>query len=64
MNVINPANEEVLGRITLSNARDVDVAVAAAKEAFEAWSLTGLEERVALLEKLADLTFRPFSSIF
>lgn len=56
MNVINPANEEVLGRITLSNARDVDVAVAAAKEAFEAWSLTGLEERVALLEKLADLT--------
>ena len=33
--VINPATEEVCGRISLGSAEDVDRAVAAAKKAFE-----------------------------
>ena len=33
--VINPANEEPCGRISLGSAADVDKAVAAAKRAFE-----------------------------
>jgi aldehyde dehydrogenase (NAD+) len=53
LDVINPANEEVLGRISLGSAADVDRAVAAAKAAFESFSRTTKEERIALLEKIA-----------
>lgn len=35
--VINPATEEVLGRVPRANAQDVDRAVAAARAAFGAW---------------------------
>ena len=34
--VVNPANEEVVGTITLGDQEDVDAAVAAAKKAFTA----------------------------
>ncbi|MEX2481067.1 MAG: aldehyde dehydrogenase family protein [Gammaproteobacteria bacterium] len=52
LDVINPATEEVLGQIMLGNAQDVDRAVAAAKTAFETYSQTTREERVALLEAI------------
>jgi aldehyde dehydrogenase (NAD+) len=51
--VINPATEEVAGRIALGGAKDVDLAVAAAREAFESYSRTTREERLALLERIA-----------
>ena len=35
LDVINPATEEVAGRISIGSAADVDVAVAAARRAFE-----------------------------
>jgi hypothetical protein len=38
--VINPANEEPVGRISLGSPDDVNKAVAAAKKAFETWSVT------------------------
>jgi aldehyde dehydrogenase (NAD+) len=50
--VINPANEEPCGRISLGSAADVDKAVAAAKRAFETWSLSTVDERKALLDKI------------
>ncbi len=50
--VINPATEEVCGRISLGSAADVDLAVAAAKRAFETYSQTTREERIALLEAI------------
>ncbi|MDJ0904950.1 MAG: aldehyde dehydrogenase family protein [Woeseiaceae bacterium] len=50
--VINPATEEVCGRITLGSAADVDLAVAAAKRAFETYSQTTREERIELLEAI------------
>ncbi|MCG8669394.1 MAG: aldehyde dehydrogenase family protein [Pseudomonadales bacterium] len=52
MDVINPANEEVIGQISMGNAADVDKAVAAAKEAFDSYSQTSKEERLLLLEKI------------
>ena len=52
LDVINPATEEVVGQIMLGNAADVDKAVAAAKAAFETYSRTSREERVALLEAI------------
>ena len=51
--VINPATEEIAGRITLGEKEDVDRAVAAARMAFESYSRTSREERVALLERIA-----------
>lgn len=50
--VINPANEEPVGRISLGSADDVNKAVAAAKKAFETWSVTTIDERKAVLDKV------------
>ena len=52
LEVINPATEEPIDSIALGGAADVDKAVAAAKAAFETFSQTSREERVALLEKI------------
>jgi aldehyde dehydrogenase (NAD+) len=49
---INPATEAVSGKIALGGAADVDRAVAAARKAFETWSKTTREERVAVLERI------------
>jgi aldehyde dehydrogenase (NAD+) len=50
--VINPATEEICGRISLGSAADVDKAVAAARRAFESFSQTSTAERAALLDKI------------
>jgi aldehyde dehydrogenase (NAD+) len=54
LDVINPATEEVCGHISLGSRADVDLAVAAAKRAFESFSQTTREERVALLQAILD----------
>jgi aldehyde dehydrogenase (NAD+) len=53
LDVENPATEEVIARISLGSQADVDRAVAAARGAFESFSQTTREERVALLERIA-----------
>ena len=50
--VINPATEQPVGKILLGTAEDVDAAVKAARAAFETFSQTSREERVALLERI------------
>ncbi len=50
--VINPATEEVSGRISLGSVADIDQAVAAARAAFGKWSLTSREERLELLRAI------------
>ena len=52
LDVINPSTEEVASRISLGSAADVDKAVTAARRAFESFSRTSRDERVALLEKV------------
>lgn len=52
VDVINPATEEAVATIALGNHEDVDLAVAAARKAFESYSQTSREERIALLEKI------------
>lgn len=52
LEVINPATEEAIDRIALGGPADVDKAVAAAKAAFETYSQSSREERVALLERI------------
>ena len=51
-NVINPSNEEPFAIISLGSKEDTDAAVMAAKNAFETWKDTSVEERILLLEKL------------
>ncbi len=53
--VINPATEEVCGRISLGSKADVDKAVAAANRAAPSYAQTSREERIALLEKLLEI---------
>ena len=50
--VINPATEESIAVISLGTAQDVDRAVGAAKRAFESFSETSVEERLALLRNI------------
>ncbi|MBS0469866.1 MAG: aldehyde dehydrogenase family protein [Proteobacteria bacterium] len=52
LDVINPATEEPFARISMGSKADVDKAVAAARKAFETWSRTTKEERIALLQKV------------
>ena len=52
IDVINPSNEEAFARISLGSKADVDKAVAAARKAFETFSKTTREERLALLGKI------------
>jgi aldehyde dehydrogenase (NAD+) len=53
LDVINPATEEVAGKINLGTAADVDRAVAAAKAAFPAFARTSVKERIELLGAIA-----------
>ncbi|WP_077212944.1 aldehyde dehydrogenase family protein [Bacillus dakarensis] len=52
--VINPATEEVIGRISDGTQEDLDKAVAAARAAFPSFSQTSKEERIAMLNRIAD----------
>lgn len=61
--VINPATEAVIGSIALGMAGDVDRAVAAARRAFATFSLTPVEERQALLQRIVDLMESRFDEL-
>ena len=52
--VIESATEEVLGTIRLGDATDADRAVAAAREAFESWSQTPVDERAGYIQAVAE----------
>jgi len=54
IDVINPATEEIIGRVPVGSTKDVDKAVAAAKSAFDSWSKSSIEERIELLNALSN----------
>lgn len=51
--VINPANEELIGTIPVGNATDIDKAVSAARRAFPKWSQSSIEERIEILNRIS-----------
>jgi aldehyde dehydrogenase (NAD+) len=53
--VIDPASEMVVGHIAAGGPADVDLAVAAARRAFETFSRTSIDERLTLLGRILDL---------
>ena len=57
--VINAATEETMGQVPDGTVEDVAAAVAAARDAFDAWATTPIETRAGYLEKIsAGLTAR------
>ena len=50
--VINPANEQVIGQIMMGNEEDLNKAVAAAKKAFPSFSRTTVQERLELMDAI------------
>ncbi|PPE72078.1 aldehyde dehydrogenase family protein [Solimonas fluminis] len=50
--VINPATDQVSGRISMGSAADVDLAVKAARKAFASWSQTRREQRLDLMRAI------------
>lgn len=54
MDVINPATEEVLASCPRGSERQMNEAVAAAKEAFKTWRKVPIADRRAMVLKLAD----------
>ena len=53
--LFNPATEEQIGIVRLSDAADVDAAVASAKRAFPILAHSTVPERIAMLRRLADV---------
>ena len=52
IDVINPANEEVIGQVTAGTKDDIDAAVNFASDAFASFSKSTQQERVDLLKKI------------
>ncbi len=52
---INPATAEKVGEIPNSNAEDIEMAVAAATNAFKEWSALSAEKKFIILNKIAEL---------
>src|SRR5579884_2881300 len=52
MTLISPATEEPIATVSLGSKADVDLAVAAAAQAFESYSETSVAERLDLLQKI------------
>ncbi|MEE4199650.1 aldehyde dehydrogenase family protein [Erythrobacter sp.] len=53
LDVVNPANEEVIGQVPACGSEELDSAVLAAREAFKSWKTSSFEERQAVCQAIA-----------
>jgi len=63
IDVIDSSTEEVIGRVAQGSVKDVDVAVAAARAAFETWSQTPVDVRAKYLRDIGAALTARFSDI-
>ncbi len=63
IDVINPATEQPFTQISVGTAADVDRAVTAARRAFESFSQTTREERLALLKRIQDVYLKRYDDV-
>ena len=54
LDVIDPSTEKVIAKISVGDQADTDAAVAAAKTAFECWSVSSKNDRIGLLERILE----------
>ena len=52
---VNPATGDIVGQIPDSNGKDINIAVEAAKKAFCEWSVSPVEQRFRILNRIAEL---------
>ena len=55
LEIINPATEEVIGKVSHARKEDLDIALNAAENAFNSWKNVSAYERSKILRKAADL---------
>lgn len=55
MGVENPATEEIVAEVALGNIEDVDAAIAAARAAFDAFTVWPVEQRIALVKRVLEV---------
>ncbi|HEV7836282.1 MAG TPA: CoA-acylating methylmalonate-semialdehyde dehydrogenase [Caballeronia sp.] len=53
--IVNPATQEIVGRVPFATKAEVDAAVASAAKAFETWRLTPLGARMRVMLRFQDL---------
>ena len=63
LDVINPATEEAVATISLGSQADVNLAVSAAKSAFESYSQTPVAERIELLTTIREIYKRRIDDV-
>jgi len=61
--VVNPATQEVLARVPMCDAAEVDLAVKAAAQAFKTWRNTPLGARARIMLKLQELIRRDMKKL-
>lgn len=61
--VVDPATEAPIGEVSIGTAADVDKAVAAARRAFDGFAASSVEDRMALLGRIADIYKRRFAEM-
>ena len=55
LEIINPATEEVIGKLSHARKEDLDLALVAAEKAFDSWKNISAYERSKILRKAADI---------
>ena len=55
MGVENPATEEIVTEVALGNQADIDAAIAAARAAFDAYTVWPVEKRIALVKRILEV---------
>ena len=63
IDLINPTNNEVIGKVTMADEIDTRQAIAAAKKAFASFSQTSKEERMDYLQRLHDSVSRHMDAL-
>ncbi len=63
LDIISPVDGNILSKVCLSNAKDLDEAIEAASNAFPSWSKTPIKERVQIFYKYKTLLERDIDSL-
>ena len=63
INIINPADESIVGKLSVGSAEDIDKAVKAARTAFSSFSESSIKERLDLLNTIRNIYKKRFDDI-
>lgn len=63
IDIINPADETIIGKLNVGSSEDIDRAVKAAKSAFPSYSQTSVKDRLDLLTTIRNIYKKRFDEI-